>query len=252
MKQLNIQARESEKGFTLVELAIVMIIIGVLLGGVLKGQEMITNARISSTAKEMESLQAAYNSFVDRFNIEPGDMNNPGARIANCGAVCSLAGNNDGEISIPVGSAPGVAAGTRESVGFFGQLLDAGFISGMTGDNAGAVAVGVTNPTGPVPGSAYKVGDNRATGAATGFVAAQLTNRPYIILDNGVPASGVATGAVTPQQAATIDTKLDDGNPQTGYVVGVRGTATTGCSNAAATNYNEAVANAQCSIAYRL
>lgn len=115
MKHSNLKIRENEKGFTLVELAVVMIIIGVLLGGVLKGQEMITNARITSTAAQLESLGAGYNSFVDQFIQQPGDFANAGTRLTNCtGVTCTLTGvttTGDGDIDTPVGavSAEGIA-----------------------------------------------------------------------------------------------------------------------------------------------
>lgn len=239
------KARQSEKGFTLVELAVVMIIIGLLIGGVLKGQELITNARITTTASEMESFGAAYNGFVDKYNVQPGDMSNPATRIPGCAAACAQAGDADGIVDANMGA----AAAAGEGTGFFGQLLNAGFISGMTGD--ATTGAGIANPSAPVPGGNYKVGDVRTGAAPTAYVAAQLVNRPYIILDAGVGAASATSGALTPGQGSNIDARLDDGNPQTGVVVGVRGTATTGCSNAAATAYNEIAQQAACSIAYR-
>ncbi len=62
-----------QSGFTLVEIAIVLVIIGLLLGGVLKGQEMIENARIKSVVADMNGVSAAYNSYVDRYHAIPGD-----------------------------------------------------------------------------------------------------------------------------------------------------------------------------------
>lgn len=64
-------ARQS--GFTLVEIAIVLVIIGLLLGGVLKGQELIENARIKGIVSDMKSVQAAYNGYLDRYKAIPGD-----------------------------------------------------------------------------------------------------------------------------------------------------------------------------------
>jgi prepilin-type N-terminal cleavage/methylation domain-containing protein len=62
-----------QRGFTLVEIAIVLVIIGLLLGGVLKGQEMIENARIKSVVADMNGVAAAYNSYLDRYHAIPGD-----------------------------------------------------------------------------------------------------------------------------------------------------------------------------------
>lgn len=64
-------ARQS--GFTLVEIAIVLVIIGLLLGGVLKGQELIENSRIKSIVNDMKAIQAAYNGYIDRYKAVPGD-----------------------------------------------------------------------------------------------------------------------------------------------------------------------------------
>ena len=71
MKQMQIPSRQ--RGFTLVEIAIVLVIIGLLLGGVLKGQEMIENARIKSVITDMNGVATAYNSYVDRYRAIPGD-----------------------------------------------------------------------------------------------------------------------------------------------------------------------------------
>ena len=63
-------------GFTLVELAIVLVIIGLIIGGVLAGQQLIRNAEIQSVANEFSTLQAAMNTFRVRYNALPGDMRN--------------------------------------------------------------------------------------------------------------------------------------------------------------------------------
>ena len=55
-----------QRGFTLVEIAIVLVIIGLLLGGILKGQELITAARVRNLADQSAGVQAAYYGFIDR------------------------------------------------------------------------------------------------------------------------------------------------------------------------------------------
>ena len=59
--------RKAQSGFTLVEIAIVLVIIGLLLGGVLKGQELIENGRVKNAANDMNGIVAAYNSYLDRY-----------------------------------------------------------------------------------------------------------------------------------------------------------------------------------------
>ena len=66
---------KNQKGFTLVEIAIVMVIIGLLIGGILKGQGMIQNAKVKRVVKQADELRAAIMSFYDKFGMYPGDEN---------------------------------------------------------------------------------------------------------------------------------------------------------------------------------
>jgi prepilin-type N-terminal cleavage/methylation domain-containing protein len=93
MKRLNTQ-----EGFTLVELAIVMTIIGLLIGGILKGQELMTNARVTAEVAQVKGISAAMTTFKDMFNATPGDMTGAGTRLVGCpgalGVNCNpLVGN---------------------------------------------------------------------------------------------------------------------------------------------------------------
>ncbi|MEA1988797.1 MAG: prepilin-type N-terminal cleavage/methylation domain-containing protein [Pseudomonadota bacterium] len=64
---------QAQKGFTLVEIAIVLVIIGLLLGGVLKGQELIQNSKVKSVTQDFENISAAYYAYRDRTGEYPGD-----------------------------------------------------------------------------------------------------------------------------------------------------------------------------------
>lgn len=67
--------KRCEAGFTLVEIAIVMVIIGLLIGGILKGQGMIRNAKVKRVVKQADELRAAVMSFYDKYGVYPGDEN---------------------------------------------------------------------------------------------------------------------------------------------------------------------------------
>lgn len=70
---MKIKSSNSIRGVTLVEIAIVLVIIGLLLGGILKGQELINNAKVRSIADRQNSLKVAWFAFIDRFQALPGD-----------------------------------------------------------------------------------------------------------------------------------------------------------------------------------
>src|ERR1700675_3512670 len=65
--------KRTHKGFTLVEIAIVLVIIGLLLGGILKGQEMITQAKIKNIINDFNGVTLAVNTYQDRYRALPGD-----------------------------------------------------------------------------------------------------------------------------------------------------------------------------------
>jgi prepilin-type N-terminal cleavage/methylation domain-containing protein len=77
---------KKQSGFTLVEIAIVLVVIGLLLGGILKGQQLINSARVRNLADQNSGVQAAYYGFIDRFRNLPGDMRCTAA-IAAVGAA---------------------------------------------------------------------------------------------------------------------------------------------------------------------
>ncbi len=64
---------KDKKGFTLIELAIVLVIIGIILGAILKGQALIQNARAKRTLNDMKGLEAMVWTFYDRYGVLPGD-----------------------------------------------------------------------------------------------------------------------------------------------------------------------------------
>lgn len=188
-------ARQS--GFTLVEIAIVLVIIGLLLGGVLKGQEMIDNARIKNASADMNGISAAYNSYVDRFRRMPGDDGPLATLNARGGSWASVTvgGNNNGVVNITAGQVFGAGG---EAVPFWQSLKAAGFISGNVAD-AGVPAL---------PRNAF----NGLTGVGIGVTPAA-----------GAAALSVCISQVPGKAARAIDTQFDDGVPNRGSVLATLG-----------------------------
>src|SRR4030088_3250787 len=83
--------------FTLVEIAIVLVIIGLLLGGILKGQEMITQAKIKNIVNDFNGITAAINSYQDRYKALPGDDLGAQARWTSIVGTDSTIGNGNGD-----------------------------------------------------------------------------------------------------------------------------------------------------------
>ncbi|MCB1556415.1 MAG: prepilin-type N-terminal cleavage/methylation domain-containing protein [Alphaproteobacteria bacterium] len=236
----------SQAGFTLVELAIVMIIIGLLIGGVLKGQELIANAQITATISKMKGIDSAIATFRDKYNALPGDMANAVARLPNCNAApCNAAAGGtvgNGRIDTPaLGAVPTL---TSEGLVAFPQLAAADLIAGVSANN-NTLAFGASLPEAPIGGGMWL--GYTPNGAATGLGAATLRPGHYLLLNGLIAVAGGTNGVLTPGQAGTIDRKIDDGQPSSGSVQ----SGGTGCINGAGA-YDEAADSGLCSLYSRV
>ena len=219
--------KQSQSGFTLVELAVVMIIIGLLIGGVLKGQELINNAQIAATVAQVKSVDAATTTFRDMYNGYPGDILNPGGRLPNCTGVggCDTAGTGDNRLN----RAPNAYGAADEAARFFVHLNAADLITGINPNAPVPASWGGVYPSAKIAGGFHPGWTN---GAAADFMAGAGVNALggyYLTLHNTANIAPTADdGAVSPNQAARIDIKIDDGQPNTGSVRAFGATCITG------------------------
>ena len=182
--------KTTKQGFTLVEIAIVLVIIGLLLGGVLKGQELINNAKVRAIADRQNSLKVAWFSFIDRFGALPGDYVQ-----ANVYVTGAVAGNGDGTLT------------EFESVQAFQHMTSAGYLrcpqcTEIATDSDPSSSNSLINTYGGIMSiwhdAAYYAVRQDAGGS-------------------GQPRLMVHTGPRIPSNIiAEVDRKIDDGSPNTG------------------------------------
>ena len=179
-----------QTGFTLIEIAIVLVIIGLLLGGVLKGQELITSARVRNLISQQDGIKAAYFGFLDRFRALPGDYNQASTNI-NCTPACTN-GNNNGQIQSIAGG------GTiDEHVAAWEHLSKAGFINGSYTYSL-APPTTTSAPTNPYAQFLQLIYDNVYEGTATARHNLKTGNQ------------------ISSDILAEVDRKVDDGIATTG------------------------------------
>lgn len=173
-----------QKGFTLVEIAIVLVIIGLLLGGILKGQEMITQAKIKNVIADFSGVSAAYYGYQDRYRAIPGDDSGAGRWSG------AQAGNGNGIVAGLYNS----STANDESRLWWDHLRRAGFVAGS----------GQQQPLNAVVGM---MGVQTGDGASTPSTAL------------GGFASLIMCSANLPDKIAiAVDSQMDDGIANAGTV----------------------------------
>lgn len=179
-----------QRGFTLVEIAVVLVIIGLLLGGVLKGQELITQAKIKNVANDFNGLAAAIYSYQDRYRALPGDDKSAASRWTSTGIKAGdgngLVGGSTGSDGAATQSYSSTTTG-QETRQFWQHLRNAGFIAGD-----------VASEDQPL----------NAAGGMVGVQTGALGLQGLVICSANLPA----------KVANAIDAQFDDGNAAKGSV----------------------------------
>ena len=177
-----------QTGFTLIELAIVLVIIGLLLGGVLRGQELINSARVKNLTRDFQNTQVYLYTYQDRFRAIPGD---------------DAQANNH------------VAGGTLATNGTLGNARIEGAWNSPPGTNESFLFWQHVRLANLAPGNPLLAATN-TNGAALGIQSLGAGFTQITTLVNG--SFAICSGGILGRDALQIDTTLDDGVPNTGSV----------------------------------
>lgn len=208
--------KNHQNGFTLVEIAIVLVIIGLLLGGVLKGQELITQAKIKNVANDLNGMSAAIYGYQDRYKKFPGDDNQAVSRWGTAGTADGDGNGVVGKTQKALVDCSSDSGKSEENCLFWQHLRLSGFLSGdSAARNAPQNAAGgmLQAQSGALGLSGLTICSFNLPGKIAGAIDAQF--------DDGRPGSGQVRGtnkldALDAQLAKDVG-YIDDGN--TVYVV---------------------------------
>jgi prepilin-type N-terminal cleavage/methylation domain-containing protein len=229
--------RDIEKAFSLVELSIVLVILGLLTGGILAGQSLIRAAELRSVTVDFNKYQSAAMSFRDKYFALPGDMPNAvrfwGAQAggtadgkdATCAALTTSSTgtatcNGDGDGTIDYDNS---VDSPYEGFRAWQQLANAGLIEGQYagvgfGSDQNFYTQRVNTPGSKISNGVWQIGYYST------FLWSPVSSGHFISFGS---IAGSFTGRwhneiLSPEEAWNIDTKMDDGKPYTGKMVDIK------------------------------
>ncbi len=206
-------AKQKNSGFTLVELSIVLVIIGLLVGGILAGADLIRAAKTGKIISETEQIKTAVNAFYLKYNCIPGDC-------YNISTYLSGETNGDGDELLDLAASAGA---TGEIYQAWKHMASAGVYPGsFTGLNGAGNAYHNSVVGTNVPGSkavsktGYTFYYEAAYSGNSSYWNGTYGNRIWFGKENG--SSLTLDPALKPVDAFNIDKKVDDGIPGIGKV----------------------------------
>ena len=198
-------------GFTLIELAIVLVIIGLLLGGVLKGQELINSAKAKNIANDFKNTQILLYGYQDKYRALPGDDGSVAMHVTG-GTPAAAASRGNGRIDGHWNS----VTDTDESYLFWQHVRLAGLATGST--QVGTDAYIPRNADGGRIGVQSLIGFNTIQDTANPMVGTfvvcsegitgRLAKQIDVLLDDGLTDNGTVRVATTPASVGTAGNSL--------------------------------------------
>lgn len=202
---------KNQNGFTLVEISIVMIIIGLLIGGTFGGMKLIENMQVNKTVQDLKSIESATLTFRDTYGRLPGDMPNTAARLPNCTvAPCATGGN--GNRSIGAADLAWAAITTADENFTFWHHLQAADLLSLGMKNVADTAFGEGQPEAAI-GGGFRVSDANFDVGCSRFA------RTMLIVADLADSALAHPRNVSCTALVSMDRKMDDGMPYNGKMI---------------------------------
>lgn len=227
------------QGFTLVELAIVLGVIGLIVGAIMAGQSMVRASKVKSVSSDLSRYRTAANNFQDRFTLFPGDMTNATSLwgiAAGTGADATCYDTSTlGSIRTCNGDGDGTIDSYNETFRFWQHLANSQMIEGTFTGTKGSASydhdVGSNCPGTKLTN--VGIGVTYSASSISSATQFDLIPSNYFVVGAEVAGELLTGAAFSPSEVQNIDTKLDDAYPGRGIIIaGPWGT----CTNASASD----------------